>query len=172
MTHARYEVISGITKTWPKINSNTIHVLRLADSEARTVLQMFVLQRQGSHELNVDLTHVCAELLFQARDPGMHAIRRSSIGWNQRWEQGMVEQAGGGSTRALCLSSWGWRSVREARNWPVGLTDGAFGGVEKPGQASEMADVDDSEAFNCPQSHGSFTPALIDGACRSGTNAE
>lgn len=54
----------------------------------------------------------------------------------------------------------------------MGLTDGAFGGVEKPGQASEMDDVDDSEAFNCPQSHEPFTPALTDGACRSGTNAE
>lgn len=44
--------------------------------------------------------------------------------------------------------------MREARNWPVGLTDGAFGrGAEKPGQASEMDDAADSQSFDCPQSH-------------------
>lgn len=40
------------------------------------------------------------------------------------------------TTRASCLSSLGWRSVREASSWPVGPTDGAFGwGMKKPGQA-------------------------------------
>lgn len=42
-------------------------------------------------------------------------------------------------TGASCLSSSGWRSVREASNWPMGPTDGASGlGVEQPGQAFKM----------------------------------
>lgn len=59
----------------------------------RAVLQMFALQRQGSRGLDVDLTDACTELLFQARDPGVRAVRQSSIGGIG---DGEVEQAAGG----------------------------------------------------------------------------
>lgn len=45
----------------------------------RAVLQMFAHQGQGPRGLDVDLNDACTELLFQARDPGMHAVRKNSI---------------------------------------------------------------------------------------------
>lgn len=97
---------------------------------------MFVLQGQGSRGLDVDLTDVCTELLFQAQDPGMQAVRQSSLrDERRRWLRRGGGGVGGIMTRASCLCSWGWRSVRQARNWPVGLTDGDFEwGAEKLGQ--------------------------------------
>lgn len=70
----------------------------------------------------------------------IHASRQSgkeAKGWKLRSERRrwLPDWAirDGITTRASCLSSLGWRSVREASSWPVGPTDGAFGwGAKKP----------------------------------------
>lgn len=86
---------------------------------------------------------------------GKAALAESEM-WGGGWLSGLGVGVGweiGITTRASRPTSWGWRSVREARNWPVGLPDGAFRwGAEKPGRASEA----DWRAFIIPWSHETF----------------
>lgn len=130
-------------------------VLRLMESEVCAVLQMFALQGQGSCGLEVDLTDACTVLLFQAGDPGVCAVRQNSIGRiGDGWEYGLAGQEKRIMTRALRLSSWGWRSVREARR-------------EAPSAALQMEPSDEERRNLVKHLRQTDKPSLIHGVSRS-----
>lgn len=109
--------------------------------QVRVALRLFVLRGLGLRGLARKLTDVCplSGSRQACRKSGKQAERLKLI--EVRGGDGQGGWAGRGriTTGALCPSSLGWRSVREASNWPMRSTDGASGWIEeKPGQTSQM----------------------------------